>query len=157
MTARAIRNNNPCDLTDAGIDWQGLASERSDQAQYPGRTNSARFVHLFYGLRAGCIDIFGDIIGRPDRPPLDTPAKLAADYAPLGDEKNNPTEYASFIAQRLHITPDSPFRLSAHADALILAICKDECGLELADAYPDLPTSSILRAAVSVAKQHLNL
>jgi hypothetical protein len=142
---RGILNFNPGNLTDNGIDWEGLAPERSDAALYPGRTSSCRFKHPFYGIRAMVIDIMGDVHGG-----LNTPAKLMSSYAPAGDEQNDPLAYAQYVAKRLGIKIEDRITTD-HACELSKAITRFENGVE----GPEYWGSEVYLVATNVALAHL--
>jgi hypothetical protein len=146
---RGIKNNNIGNLFNTD-DWEGLDVPRSDAALYPGRTPSLRFIHLFYGARAAGIDVFGDILVDG----LDTPRKMFKEYAPLGDEHNDPLTYAAFVAHRLGIGIDEKIVPEKHGVGLLRAICKFENGEEVEDAYPPHGYEVVV-AAVDVALAHL--
>ncbi len=146
---RGIKNNNPGNLS-GRIEWEGLDNPRDDSAQYPGRTASLRFKHPVYGVRACAIDVFGDIL----HDGLDTLNKLAEEYAPAGDESNDPKKYAAFLGSRLNLDPaEDIVDPKKHGLLLVRAICRMENGVELDAAYGD----HVGPVGVDLALLHLNL
>ncbi|WP_109076230.1 MULTISPECIES: structural protein P5 [unclassified Azospirillum] len=96
---RGIRNNNPMNLKDFGIDWNGLVG------------NDGKGMCVFdkpeNGLRAGMKDLVNDY----KKKGFDTVEKLMAEFAPPSD-KNPTSAYAAFVARRLGVAIDGRINLT---------------------------------------------
>jgi hypothetical protein len=93
LMTRGFRNNNPGNLMDVGIAWNGLTGH--DDAGY------ATFDTLQNGIRAMGKDLLSKM-GRG----LNTVATIVAVYAPPSD---NPTaDYIATVSSEMGVDPDTP-------------------------------------------------
>ena len=99
MDTRGERNNNPLNLEDIGIPWEGLANPPSDEAGY------CRFVSSLMGLRAGARDLYES--WRLDG--LQTIEKLVYHFAPPSE--NDTEAYIVDVATRTGIARDTVLEL----------------------------------------------
>lgn len=117
ITPRGIRNNNPMNLRDFGIRWQGLDSPSSDAGGY------ARFVDPVKGLRAGMRDLLTDF----RRDGQNTIRKLITEFAPREDS-NDTAAYIAAVAKRLGIGADAHLDVPSRLIELARAIVAHENG-----------------------------
>ncbi|MCG8463425.1 MAG: hypothetical protein MI750_01070, partial [Xanthomonadales bacterium] len=87
---RGIRNNNPCNLKDFGINWKGLSSPRSDADGF------CVFSEPAYGIRACAMDLLKDFNKDAQR----TILELMQEFAP-GKDSNPTKQYADYIADNI--------------------------------------------------------
>jgi hypothetical protein len=99
---RGERNNNPCNLRDFGIDWDGLDAPRHDDGGY------CRFVSPAAGIRAGARDL-----NSKWRRGLTTVRQIIGVFAPPSE--NATDAYIRDVAARLGVGPDEPLDLGAVA------------------------------------------
>jgi len=101
-----IRNNNPGNLMDNGIPWEGLV----------GRDSEGRciFKTMAKGIRAAGLDLLNDYGKKRKR----TPSTIITEYAPpnhvnsAGVNVGNNTEaYISFFAKEMNVGRDEDFGL----------------------------------------------
>lgn len=119
---RGVRNNNPGNIMDFGINWQGLADPRKDDDGY------CRFVDPVYGIRAMVMDIRNDW----SEDGLRTVAALVAEFAPKA-HAGNPTEiYARHVAKAMGVGVNDEIDLNEFATvkAMVLAMMRFELGME---------------------------
>lgn len=112
---RGIRNNNPGNVEYDGTPWQGLADPPTD-----GRF--ARFVSPEYGIRAMAriLDTYRARHG------ITTVAGIIDRWAPSHE---NPTNvYASYVAERLGVSPYDRIDVRARRGELIAAMVAFENG-----------------------------
>jgi len=107
-----VRNNNPGNVRPVPGGWQGQVAIDS--------RNFAVFDHVTNGIRAMTIDLIGDI--RVDG--NNRLRGLMEEYAPSAD-KNNPLEYAKFLAGRLGIGIDDVI-MPQHYVPLLFGIARFE-------------------------------
>jgi len=121
-TTRGIRNNNPGNLENNGIRWQGLASRQTDPRFY-------QFQEPLWGIRAlaRTLKTYRDTHG------LQTPREIISRWAPAFE--NNVDAYARAVGQAVGVDPDSPIPDDAGSRLkLVKAIIQHENG---AQPYPD--------------------
>lgn len=129
---RGIRNNNPGNLENNGIAWDGLSDAQTDSRFY-------RFVNPVWGIRA----LARTLKTYRERHGLDTPREIISRWAPAFE--NNVDAYARAVANAVGVDPESPIPDSKAARlALVKAIIKHENGVQ---PYPDdLIAEGIARA-----------
>lgn len=112
---RGVRNNNPGNIEDVGINWQGLSGN-------DGRYGI--FINTVYGIRAMMIDIHTGFV----RDHENTVRAIIKEWAPSVE---NPTaEYIQFVASFMNVSPDQPLDFKAHVIPLSKAIAQHENGLK---------------------------
>lgn len=97
---RGFRNNNPLNLVRTNIKWQGKVPH--DQSTDP---RFEQFERMEDGLRAGMIDILGDIAEGKN-----TLRKLIYEFAP--PHENHTENYIKSVAKALGVSPDAVLKLS---------------------------------------------
>lgn len=114
---RGIRNNNPGNLKDFGIDWKGLVpdSTRFDPVM-------CVFTAPHWGIRAMGRDLTTDY----NRDGQRTIAALIAEYAP-GSE-NNTAAYINAVAKEMSLSPEAVLDLGRDLLPLVAAIIRHENG-----------------------------
>lgn len=112
---RGIRNNNPGNLEDTGVNWQGLDDPRND-----GRF--MRFVSPEYGIRAMArvLDTYTNTHG------LRTVGDIVNRWAPV--HENPTTAYVKHVANALGVGPTQPIDVMARRPELIAAMIYFENG-----------------------------
>lgn len=101
---RGIRNNNPGNLRDFGLGWQGEAGR--DDAGYLIFNAHPAHGRAYWGVRAMVKDLLDDHV----RDGLRTVRAIIYEYAPPSD--NNPTEaYIDTVTKALGVGPDAPIDL----------------------------------------------
>lgn len=111
-----IRNNNPGNLMDVGIEWRGLIGRDSK-----GR---ARFARPIDGLRAMYIDLRTGFV----RDAEDTVREIITEWAP---PPGNPTAaYIDFVSRALNVSPDQRLELASSRVPLLQAIIQFENGVQ---------------------------
>ena len=132
QAARGLRNNNPGNLENNGIRWQGLASRQTDSRFY-------QFTAPLWGIRAlaRTLKTYRDKYG------LQTATEIISRWAPAFE--NNVGSYARAVASAVGVDPDSPLPDDESSRVkLVAAIIKHENG---AQPYPnDLIREGIRRA-----------
>jgi len=83
-TARGVRNNNPFNLVKTAIKWQGKTAGTDPRFE--------TFESVEFGIRAGIIDIIGDIGTKKQ----DTINKLISVFAPPSE--NDTTAYIKYVS-----------------------------------------------------------
>lgn len=91
--SRGHKNNNPFNLIDSNIKWQGETGLNKD-------LKFEEFKTLVSGIRAGYKNLMNGYKGKG----FDTPLTLVAKYAPA--HENNVIAYADFLANSLQIHPN---------------------------------------------------
>lgn len=88
---RGLRNNNPFNLKEVGINWQG---------KVPGQDSVfTTFESVRYGVRAGLLDLFNDY----SRKNLRTIEALISEFAPPSE--NDTAAYIAFVSEYTGIPP----------------------------------------------------
>lgn len=115
MKPRGIRNNNPGNLENNGIDWLGLADSQTDPRFY-------RFSKPVYGIRAMArtLKTYYEKYG------INTVEGIINRWAPSFE--NNTSAYASHVAHKLGVSVDDEIIVTAYIRPLIEAIIKHENG-----------------------------
>ncbi len=118
VMTRGIRNNNPGNLVDTGINWKGLDHPRND-----GRY--LRFVAPEWGIRA-LVRVLNAYYHRHG---LHTVRAIITRYAP--PTENDTEAYIRHVAQALGVSPDQPLPWSRTiVRKLVEAIIKHENGIQ---------------------------
>ncbi|HXP29698.1 MAG TPA: structural protein [Stellaceae bacterium] len=99
VPTRGERNNNPCNLRDFGIAWDGLDEAPHDDDGY------CRFASALAGIRAGARDLHSKWARG-----LNTVRAIISVFAPPSE--NATGAYIGDVAQRLGIGPDDPVDLA---------------------------------------------
>jgi len=105
--------NNPFNIEQSNIQWQGMVQPSSDPV-------FCQFSTPLYGLRAGFIDLKSQLNGR-----FDTITKLITKYAPPSE--NNTAAYITAVSTDTGIDPNATLQY-ADLKAVGLAIIKHEQG-----------------------------
>ena len=145
-TKRGLRNNNPFNLQKTGDKWQG---------KIPG--NDSRFEtfdSVENGIRAGIIDIVGDIA----KDGKNTFAKLFEEFAP--NHENDTTAYINFVSGVTGVKPNDQLNPGGKIDRMFLyklatAIIQQENGrndAKLIDAATIQKGVDMAAAAPQIAK-----
>lgn len=92
-TARGIRNNNPFNMVKTNIKWQGKVAGTDSKFE--------TFATIEQGIRAGIIDIVGDI----SKDGKNTIKKLITVFAP--PTENDTLHYISTMVKATGVSPDS--------------------------------------------------
>lgn len=119
---RGVRNNNPGNLENNGINWQGLSDSQTDSRFY-------QFVNPVWGIRAlaRVLKNYRETHG------LTTPREIIQRWAPAFE--NDTESYSRAVASAVGVDPDSPIPNDrASRLALVKAIIKHENGVQ---PYPD--------------------
>lgn len=126
---RGIRNNNPTNIEDSGIPWQGRIG------------NDGRYVVFdteVHGLRAGFLEIYDSIVRDHD----DTIRTLVSQWAPPFE--NLTGAYQQSVAQQTGIGLDTKLSYRTHAEKILRAIVRQENGY---NPYSDAVYIAAYRAA----------
>jgi len=99
--SRGIRNNNPLNLIKTSIAWQGKIPHKDSMD-----LRFEQFDTIENGIRAGAIDIIGDIA----KDGKNTLVKLIGEFAPSFE--NNTTGYIQSVARFCGITANEKIPLS---------------------------------------------
>lgn len=120
-TPRGIRNNNPGNVKDFGVDWIGLAPRET----WDGEETFCVFDMPWWGIRA-LARILKNYYYRRN---LRTLAQIIGRYAPKGD-RNDEQAYAGFVARSIGVKPDDelPAMGFTQLREIIPAIIKFENG-----------------------------
>lgn len=115
LKPRGIRNNNPGNLENNGIDWVGLSSAQNDPRFY-------QFSEPKYGIRAlaRTLKTYYEKYG------INTIEGIVHRWAPA--HENNTQSYISHVSQVLNVEPDQPFQVTAYLVPLAEAIIIHENG-----------------------------
>ena len=92
---KGIRNNNPGNLRDYGINWLGLAEHVPDNGM-------CIFIDMKYGIRAFLECYHADVTKHG----IATVQQYTTKYAPPSE--NNTSNYIGFICSHTGLNPDSP-------------------------------------------------
>ncbi|MFC3151800.1 structural protein [Litoribrevibacter euphylliae] len=112
---RGIRNNNPGNIENNGIPWNGLSSEQTDSRFY-------QFVSPEYGIRA-----MARILNNYQvKHGLNTVRALINRWAPPFENKTD--SYAEHVAHAAGLDPDQPIDVSQHLADIIPVMIKHENG-----------------------------
>jgi hypothetical protein len=132
---RGLRNNNPGNLVQTAINWQGKIplSQNTD-------SRFEQFVELRYGIRAMILDMINDY-----KMGLTTLGKLINEYAP-GFE-NNTAAYIKFVSDRTGIPANSVFPPTTDNFAKITRAMIEK---EIGTAYISYVTTSDIQQALSM-------
>lgn len=121
---RGIRNNNPLNIR-KGCDWKGERHPQTDKS-------FEEFESLEMGLRAGFVLLRNYIngttrIGLKDN----TIARIIARWAPSSE--NDTARYMKFVCEQtgLHQNEVIRFRERSKMVAIVHAMCKMECGVDI--------------------------
>ena len=131
MSTRGIRNNNPGNIRDFGIKWNGLIGR--DEGGY------AIFDTAINGIRAMVIDLRTGF----RRDGEDSVREIITEYAP--PVENITSAYIDAVSKALDVGPDEVFSESRMPE-LITAIIYHENGRQ---PYPDAVIDQAIRAAYS--------
>jgi hypothetical protein len=120
-TARGLRNNNPFNMNKTAIKWQGKTTGTD--------TRFETFDSIENGIRAGVIDIVGDIAKKGQN----TLEKLFLTFAPPSE--NDTTNYINYVSKVSGIDPKASLLQSGKVNPEILykivpAIIRHENGTE---------------------------
>ncbi|MEO8238479.1 MAG: hypothetical protein ABI576_10250 [Flavobacterium sp.] len=141
---RGIRNNNPGNLKNFGIAWQGKIPlpQNTDQNK-----TFDQFTDVKYGIRAMLIDLLGDI-GKGKN----TLRKLISEYAP--NSENNTDVYISTVAKSMGVGADVVIKEVDFTFMFNLAkaIIKHECSPD----HDKILDSDILDAIDIIDRTELN-
>ena len=114
---RGWRNNNPGNLTDTAIDWDGETGLNLDP-------NFEEFTTPEYGIRA----IGKLLLNYQKIHGIDTVTGVVSRYAP---NTENPTaDYIDFVCNETGLKADEPISIHAHLFPLVKAIIKFEMGIQ---------------------------
>ena len=114
---RGIRNNNPGNIENNGIEWNGLSSQQTDNRFY-------QFQAPEYGIRAMARILNNYQI----KYGLNTVRGLIDRWAP--PHENDTGSYAEHVAHAAGLHPDQPIEVSEHLSAIIPVMIKHENGLQ---------------------------
>lgn len=114
-----IRNNNPGNLRDNGISWNGRTGANEGFVVFDKMEN---------GVRAMTLDITSDYMNKG----LKTIRQIVTEYAPPGENKTE--SYVQHIAAKVGMNPDAPLvPLEPYLHDLISAMIYHENGRNIAD------------------------
>lgn len=130
---RGLRNNNPGNLVEVGINWQGKIGD-------DGRFT--RFENIAYGLRALARDLTNDV-----KKGNDTITKLIYEFAPPSE--NNTQSYIATVSNLTGFAPDQ--KLTANFETLVKLI-RGIITVELGSQYSNLITSADIQEGVTMAQ-----
>lgn len=136
---RGIRNNNPGNLVNNGIDWNGLSATQTDTRFY-------QFADPVYGIRAlaRVLNVYRNREGLDGLggPGIDTIREVIYRWAP--PHENDTEAYIRAVANEMQ-TPDRVALQMRDYPALVKAIIRHENGIQ---PYPDsIISEGIERAA----------
>jgi hypothetical protein len=130
-----IRLNNPGNLRDAGIDWQGKVGSES---------GFVKFESMYYGLRAMALDLAHKIMKRK----LNTISKIIHVYAPVEDH-NDTNVYIQRVSKAVGIGPDDQITSFVKTGPkLMWAMIQVEQGVNEAKKY--ITKEDVMKALKSV-------
>lgn len=151
--ARGDRNNNPTNIFDFGIKWNGLVTldnvrdqpKAVQDAFWTERANNPPmcvFVSKVKGLRAAAMNL----LRYQDRDGLETVRQMIHKWAPKGHGNNDPDIYAENVSAGMEIGPDEPFSFQQyrHAFPMLKGMVRVENGY---DAATDDEITEALRQA----------
>lgn len=123
---RGLRNNNPGNLRDFHLGWQGEAGH--DEAGYLIFNEHPNYGRAYWGVRAMVKDLLDDHV----HDGLRTVRAIITEYAPAAD--NNPTEaYIANVCRALQVQPDTSLDLlhdRAQLGAMVRAMIRVENGAQ---------------------------
>ncbi len=114
---RGLRNNNPGNLENNGIDWDGLSRSQTDSRFY-------QFDDPVYGIRAmnKIIKTYRNKYG------FNTISQLINRWAPPNE--NDTQSYIKSVAKRVGVEPEQKINFEDYAFEISQAIIKHENGLQ---------------------------
>jgi hypothetical protein len=138
VTVRGLRNNNPFNMVKTSIAWQGKVIGNDPRFE--------TFATVEHGIRAGIIDIVGDMAKKGQN----TLTKLFEAFAPRFE--NDTTAYINYVSQVSGIAPNAPLLTNNQIDAgslakIVQGIINKENGTEAAKVI----TPQILLSGVNMA------
>jgi len=139
--ARNVRNNNPGNIKDANINWDGMTGEFDPG----GKVAEGRFP-IFEGPTWGARALTRDLRSKIARG-LTTIGQILPVYAPNGKE-NNTEAYIRDVMFDVGLDRDAPIKES-HMFRLVKAITKHEGGPDSLDYYTD----AILKKGMEMEKR----
>ena len=144
--SRGIRNNNPGNIKDFGIEWKGLMDHRDKTQEHIKEKTFCVFSHPWWGIRA-MAKIFTNYQTKHG---LWSVRKIVNRWAPPTDD-NPTTVYATFVATHMRVDIDAVINLAKYdtMSRLCQSIVRFEngqdpytweyaCGLILAGIEPDV-------------------
>lgn len=144
-TARGLRINNPFNLKKTAIGWKGKVTPSLD-------STFETFDTIENGIRAGIIDIVGDIA----KDKKDTLVKLFHAYAPPFE--NDTTSYIAYVSKVTGIDQNAPLTVAGKVDAGTIAkLASAIIAREQGPAQAKLIPASVLSDAVYNALQSPNI
>jgi len=99
MTSRGIRNNNPGNIKDFGIPWNGLAEKDRMTAEQREEMIFCVFTGPWWGIRAIAV-ILKNYSARHG---LNSIHKIISRWAP-GSDNNQPAKYALYVAEQVGVS-----------------------------------------------------
>jgi hypothetical protein len=131
-----IKNNNPGNLRDSGIDWVGLDSPRADEHGF------CRFKALADGASA----LVKDLHNQPRLHGMNTVNLIIEKFAPPSE--NNTAAYKADVSERLKVSPDQVIDLQNPLTLLTLArsISHHETG----DFLDDIDLQGIVNSVIGI-------
>ena len=138
FTARGLRNNNPFNLQKTSIQWQGKTTGNDSRFE--------TFLTVQQGIRAGVIDIVGDIA----KDGLNTLSKLFESFAPR--HENDTTAYINFVSKAANVAPGALLTTNGKIDPatlakIVTAIIQKENGIQQANLLP----ASVIQEGIQMA------
>lgn len=130
-----LRNNNVGNLR-GDTAWQGKVG-MSETGNY------VQFSDIAWGIRAFLTNLYTQI----NKYGLDTPIKYISKYAPSGDAQNNPTQYATKLANDLGIGIND--KIPTNNDSLRI-IVRSQMEEELGKKYANLITDDDVNEGISL-------
>lgn len=116
-TIRGLRNNNPGNIENNGIQWDGLSRSQTDSRFY-------QFVSPEYGIRA-----LGKVLLNYQRyHGIDTVRGVIYRWAP--PTENDTESYVLTVARKVGVSPDESINLARVLPSLTAAIIKHENGIQ---------------------------
>jgi len=112
---RGIRNNNPGNIENNGINWNGLSSQQTDSRFY-------QFESPEYGIRAMAriLNNYQTLYG------ISTIRGLVDRWAPPNE--NDTESYITHVAKAAGVGPDQVIDVAQHLDKIIPVMIKHENG-----------------------------
>lgn len=124
---RNVRNNNPGNVEDTELDWEGLDDPPTDGAYL-------RFKKPEYGFRCAARCLLTDY-----RRGETSVVRLITSWAP--PTENDTAAYVTDVAGKMGVTEDATLSLPADLPALLKAIALHEGGCPWADSVIELGIS----------------
>ena len=128
-----LRHNNVGNLKGNDM-WQGKIGMNGS---YPV------FENVAWGIRAFVINLYSQI----NKNGYDTPLKYISVYAPLGDWKNNPTAYATKLANDIGIGVNDKIPLDG---TTLRKIIRSQMEMELGKKYADMVTNEDVEQGIAL-------